>query len=610
MKAKRIFGDRAMRALLKDYERPKADRARFEEMLDKAMEGPKIVAMPRRPASSAFAWAAAAAAAVLLVGGGILMRSALFLDAPLAVYRVDASPAQAPFSVNRQGRFPASPDAELRFRAKGETVAAAAGTTFSINQDPWRILNGRKIDEYRIDSGALAIVHDDPARPFILRTPLGEVRPLGTALSLKLERDSLELACTEGRIAFRPSSSRSEIIVEAGYVLRYAKGESLPAAVRLREGEPLPFAPEYPEIKEVPVGIKREWSSPLQGSHETERLKTESGKTEKDRGSRGRDADSSRDGSELRKSWSVDSELSGAERMESAGGGIAVLKGAKLAAWDAVSGKRRFSLSLESKPDGFAAGPDLYFLFGGQLACLDSATGKEKWRVKTGPISFSDIGAARGMVAVASADGYLYVVDAASGALLRRQAAGIGMYGSPLIMKDLIAVSALDGRILGFAPAGKGPAWSYQAFERLTGDRPAALAGSTILDADSKGGLVALDSGGALSWKGGYAAPLKRGPIALGDFAAFEDASGLKLIKKDGSVSDPGFPASDALVAAAPSRRGALLITTDCVWLLDGQGRKSARLLKADIARAAVDGDRVLILEDSGELSSWNLADE
>jgi len=144
----------------------------------------------------------------------------------------------------------------------------------------------------------------------------------------------------------------------------------------------------------------------------------------------------------------------------------------------------------------------------------------------------------------------------------------------------------------------------------MTGDRPAALDGPMVLNADSKGAFVALDSGGALAWKGGYEAPLKRGPIGLGAFAAFEDAAGLKLIRKNGSVADPGFPPSESLVAAAPSRLGSVLITTDCVWLLDGQGRKSARLLKADIARAAIDGDRIFVLEGSGELSAWNLADE
>lgn len=130
MKAKRILGDRAMRALLSGYERPKADRIRFERMMDEAMAGPGIAPAARRAARPALAWAAAAAAAVILLGGGIVMRSALFLDAPLAVYRIDASAPRAPFSMNRQGRLPASPDAELRFRSTGESVALAAGSVF------------------------------------------------------------------------------------------------------------------------------------------------------------------------------------------------------------------------------------------------------------------------------------------------------------------------------------------------------------------------------------------------------------------------------------------------------------------------------------------------
>jgi outer membrane protein assembly factor BamB len=290
---------------------------------------------------------------------------------------------------------------------------------------------------------------------------------------------------------------------------------------------------------------------------------------------------------------------------------VLLLKGTKLSAWDADTGKALFSIALESPPDGFAVETDAYILFGSSLACIDAKTGREKWRAKTGPISFSDIGAAEGIVAVASADGYLYAVNASTGELLSKQEAGVGMYGVPAVVKGRIVASALDARLRGFDTAGLSPAWSYEIGERLTGDRPILMDGRIVLDADPKGGFFLLGAqDGAPLGKAEFSPPIKRWPISLGTLAAYQDAEGIKLISATGVVSGRIVNVTGDLLAASNSSFGPALATSEGIWLADKDGRKAERPMKADIVKAAMHADRAIVMDNSGRLSLWELTDD
>jgi outer membrane protein assembly factor BamB len=597
MKTRRIFGDRAMRALLEDYSRPDADGSKFDSMLDAARRGAKIIALPRRGAHAAFGWMAAAAAIlVLFIGAGMLLRGLFYLDGPLAAYRVESDGAATALSLARQGELPAG--AEIRFRTASESVAASSGARLSISQNAFRVFGGPKGRIYRIDSGGLSLVHFDPTLPFIVRTPFGDIRPLGTALSLKVDAKSLDLACTAGRIVFTPRGGGANIEIESGYRMLFTEGESLHVVGKMKGGEILPFAPAFPEIKEVPIDLKNEWidaESKSGGAENTSPSPKERDAIEKKKPA-------------LKKSWSVDSNSGGAERMDNTAGSVLLLNESKLSAWDADTGKTLFSIALESHPDGFAVGTDAYLLFGSSLVCVDGKTGREKWRAKTGPISFSDIGAADGIVAVASADGYLYAVNALTGETLSKQEAGVGMYGVPAVVKGRIVASALDARLRGFDPAGLSPAWSYAIGERLTGDRPVILDGLFVLDADPKGGFFILGAqDGAPLGKAKFSPPMKRWPISLGSQAAYQDAEGIKLISEAGVKTISAF---GDLIAASNSKFGPLLATSDGIWLAQTDGSRAERLMKAGIAKAAMDADRAFVMDASGRLSLWELSDD
>jgi outer membrane protein assembly factor BamB len=602
MKTRRIFGDPAMRALLKDYSRPDADGTKFDSMLDAAGRSAKIVAMPRRGAHVAFGWMAAAAAIlVLFIWAGMLLRGRLYLDGPLAAYRVGSDGASAALSLARQGELPAAPGAEIRFRTASESVAASSGARLSIRQNAFRVFGGPKGRIYRIDSGGLALVHFDPTLPFTVRTPFGDIRPLGTALSMNVDAKSLDLACTAGRIVFSPKDGGADIEIESGYRMLFTEGENIHSIEKMKDGEILPFAPTLPGIKEVPIDLDNEWidAEPKSGGAENTSPSP-----------KGQDVIEKKKPA-LKKSWSVDSGSGSADRMGNTAGSVLLLSGSKLSARDADTGKTLFSISLESRPDGFATATDAYLLFGSGLACIDAKTGKEKWRAKTGPISFSDIGASDGIVAVASADGYLYAVNALTGEPLSKQGAGVGMYGVPAVAKGRIVASALDARLRGFDPAGLSPSWSYEIGERLTGDRPVMMDGRIVLDADPKGGFFLLSAqDGAPLGKAKFSPPMKRWPISLGRIAAYQDADGIKLISAAGVVSGRIVGATGDLLAASNSSFGPALATSEGIWLAEKDGRKAERLMKADIAKAAIIADRAFVMDASGRLSLWELSDD
>jgi hypothetical protein len=307
MKTRRIFGDRAMRALLEDYCRPDADGSKFDSMLDAAMRGAKIVALPRRGAQAAFGWTAAAAAILVLsIGAGILLRGRLYLDGPLTAYRVESDGASAALSLARQGELPAAPGAEIRFRTESENVATSSGARLSISQDAFRFFGGPKGRIYRIESGGLSLVHFDPSSPFIVRTPFGDIRPLGTALRLNVDAKSLDLACTAGRIVFSPGGGGADIEIESGYRMLFTEGETLYIVDKMKGGEILPFAPAFPGIKEVSIDLKSEWIDPESNGDSTENTSPSP---------KGHDVIEKKKPA-LKKNWSVDSSLGGADRLE------------------------------------------------------------------------------------------------------------------------------------------------------------------------------------------------------------------------------------------------------------------------------------------------------
>lgn len=607
MGARRAWDDSAMKALLRGYSRSAEDRAKFEALFDAATGGAKVVPLRRNAGLPVLGWASAAAVFLaLIVCGGIFLRGALWLDSPLEAYSVAPDGSATALAASRPGRLGAPEEGELRLSSPGEIIAAAAGSGLSVGMDPWRGFTRDRGFAYRIDSGAMYLFHDAPASPFRLDTPFGSIRPLGTALSLRLDARSLDLACLEGRIAFKAKGADSEIEIATGHRLRIDAANETPALRKMRDGETLPFAPAYPDIRQLPVNAPTHWKE-AESADGAER-----GPGEPATAPPPRAASADLAAPSLKKTWSTPSGAAAplGARLEASADGLFILSGEVLAGYDPKTGEPLFRVELGAEADGFAAGKDAYLLSGSQLSCRDGRSGAEKWKAKAGPISFGGIVASGGRVFISSADGNLYAFDAASGSSVMKAGAGIGMYGVPALVDGRIIASALDGSLRGFALDGGSPAWAYPTGERLSGDRPFSMEGGLVVDALPSGAFVALDAkSGTLRWKAATAGKLAGPPIALGAQAVFEDGSGIRLLSAAGKAGSPlDIPRGD-LLAARARPDGAEIATRGGIWRIDRHGKPAAPLLKADIAAARIREDGWIVLEARGGLSAWETAE-
>jgi outer membrane protein assembly factor BamB len=305
--------------------------------------------------------------------------------------------------------------------------------------------------------------------------------------------------------------------------------------------------------------------------------------------------------------WTV-SLSSDIEKLEAGEGALALLSGESLSFRDPATGAERARADLGASAEGFALNGDAFTLVGKSLRRIDVSTGTERWRSDAGPISFSNIAAAEGMVAVASADGYLYLFNSADGRSVKKISAGAGMYGTPLIYGNAVIASGVDKTLRAFDSRTGSALWTLAGEGRFTGDRPLLLGeGKIVLDADSSGGLYAADFvSGALLWKGIYREPMAAGPFAAGSLAAYEDSSGIRFIDKEGSVKTPSGIDGGLLVAVSMDE-GILLATAKGVWLVDSgnPGGKAKALARIGLSLAAFRGKGIYAVDSSGKLRAW-----
>jgi transmembrane sensor len=106
-------------------------------------------------------------------------------------------------------------------------VVLGDGTVIRLGSDSrLRVPNGTATREVSITGRAYFSVVRDESRPFIVRTPAGAVRVLGTRFSLEAQGEDLQLVVVEGSVSLR--AQREEIELGAKQMARVIRGNSLP----------------------------------------------------------------------------------------------------------------------------------------------------------------------------------------------------------------------------------------------------------------------------------------------------------------------------------------------------------------------------------------------
>ncbi|MES2740562.1 MAG: outer membrane protein assembly factor BamB [Pseudomonadota bacterium] len=98
---------------------------------------------------------------------------------------------------------------------------------------------------------------------------------------------------------------------------------------------------------------------------------------------------------------------------------------------------------------------------GGVLARLDPASGRERWRVKTGAELTAGVGSDGAVVVVGAVKGQVLAYDADGKALWKQQASS-ELLSAPAVGKDVVVVRSADNRIVAFDAKTGAKKWTVQ----------------------------------------------------------------------------------------------------------------------------------------------------
>jgi transmembrane sensor len=115
------------------------------------------------------------------------------------------------------------------------TVVLADGSRITLNtRSTLEVRLGRTRREVRMQEGeAFFEVARDPSRPFVVETPLGVARAVGTRFNVLLEGEREEVATEEGKVLVRAlGGSTAGVLATAGTRATLVRGEPQPALDR------------------------------------------------------------------------------------------------------------------------------------------------------------------------------------------------------------------------------------------------------------------------------------------------------------------------------------------------------------------------------------------
>ena len=174
-------------------------------------------------------------------------------------------------------------------------------------------------------------------------------------------------------------------------------------------------------------------------------------------------------------------------------------------------GEEKMRLALAPAVEGemaFLAGPD------GDVAAVDVANGRSKWRTELDMQLSAGPGAAGGLVVVGSPEGDVVALDAATGAERWRVRLVGEVLARPAVGASMVVVRTVDGRVRGLSAQDGKETWNYeQPVPRLSlrGSAPPVVSGDAVICAFDNGKVAALElADGDMLWSATVSPPRGR----------------------------------------------------------------------------------------------------
>jgi hypothetical protein len=630
MKAGRDWDDNTFRTLLHDYREPRAGaelRKRIEDAAAAAgigkaptqatrgqplQIGTHLSVLPRavRPLAAVVAVAAALALVFGLVQ--VVLLGTTRFDQDLIVASPEASTdAQGTGGGLRSvsGWVGLVSPAGQSLLVSGQDILITLRPDTSLDIRPATALErlaGMAPLQYRLAKGGLEFDHGSRAPDFILNTPFGELRPVGTAFSISVSDLSLDLAVVQGAVSFRESDGRLDSL-GAGQSLHLRRSSPGGRAEAVAPTTPV-LAPSAsplvaPSLSAGASPSPAAAASPTPASFQAPKAS----------------APPVPAAPTLRMLWETKLQVSAGGRLYLSPAGasrsvVLVADGQALQARDARTGQIIWTRTLDQTVQSMVAvEAGLLVHTGSQLECLDWQSGYPRWAGVAGPLSLNHPTQARGSVVLASADGSLTSWSANTGLVEGRFKLGSGSYGTPLVGANFILASRLPRQLVAIDRQSGTELWSFTAGARFAGDLPLTLPGSDLIRVmDSAGTWYGLDARtGTERFRLAGSPQVSFGPVLLGDIVLVQDSKGVAALDNQGKRQDLGGPGVERILAiwgqAAADGPWLVAATKGLFWLEMPEAKWTA--LDARSFRAADQaGPSLVTLDENGQLQCWRVS--
>jgi len=624
-----------MKFLFQGYERPGLDHENMDNLVrvleEKAVaigssyEKRQVHARTLRFRSAAIRLATMAAAILVFVTLGLYVSSSFTAGTP---WTLDSTIATAERTGAGKAIVKADGGERRVLTSANETVVMEAGTVLEVSGTFMHALTRDKSNVYKLTTGSVAIDHTRGS--FKLVTPWASIVPIGTLVRASVSEDTVSIACDSGAITIRPFDKSRIHTLHAGEAITATRSgdawivttdtgstsdspapdtsdqatnpteladnpasnpASMPAVPDLSGASGVPVLPDDP----AQVILSARPSSTAAGEEATK--------------------------AQFMKLWSAETGLLPAAVTGIAFGSDAVYLYRSVAGGDSIlgfagnDGSILGSTSLGARYEKYAFHGDLAYLVSGtSLSAIKIGSGAVLWKALVGPMGFAELTVEQERVYLPSADGTLYMIDAVTGTILGKIAAGSGLYGKPLVDRDRIAFSTIGKELRYVDETSTAGVWKASVPGGLVGDSPIAL-GKLIVTEDMVGNILAFGrDDGTLAWsvRTGQAGMATAFGIGVGVLfsldgkpaMAFEDGSTMTLAGIDGDI-------------IAAENTGTILTSSGLYHLAlqdtaAGSGLVGSPTVRTEIRtlRGAIDGGRIAILTVDGRLELWQWMDE